>query len=233
MVKNEFLFFKQKFSTILIIALIFSLFSSCITMKTAQYFKLQENRIDNFKCYFIKDDNDKDYKMVEDIFGKISNSDTVVENREIIYKTTYIDGYKVFYAIETSDTLKSNPTIGPVYYFFCSMLFKNDTLMLTPVYKLNELKTKRLYNFIYKIPPLLKKSDSITIYDGKKISIIKSFNKECVKVNSRKFRNCLTFKIIDIWPSTTYTATIWLDKKYGLIKWIRNTGRVEKRIIKN
>src|SRR5687768_12626711 len=113
------------------IILLFSIYLfSCSSIKTIDYFKLNENQIETYNGYFIKYQNDSNYRKIEQLFGSISDKDTVTDKTQIIYKTINIDGHKAFYAMETNDTLLKNPTIGPRHFLFSSLIFYNDTVFI-------------------------------------------------------------------------------------------------------
>ena len=203
--------------------------SSCSSIKTAEYFKIHENQIETYDGYFIKNPNDSIYRRMEQLFGSISESDTVINQTQIIYKTVHIDGHKAFYAVETVDTLQKNPNIGPRHFLFSSLIFYNDTIYMAPVYSMADLHQLSFKDFKYKIPPRLTRKDSVMVVDGRKTLMLENFSKSTLFLNNRKFSDCLTFDIREIWPNTTYNGKVWLHKQYGLLKWIRSTGRVETR----
>jgi hypothetical protein len=57
---------------------------------------------------------------------------------------------------------------------------------------------------------------------------------ENVKTPTAMFENCLKLQIERYWPyyKSTDTSYVWLKKDIGVVKWIRNTGRVEELISK-
>src|SRR4051812_40015721 len=89
---------------------------SCSTIRIRPFLTLRENQIDRFQTFFVRSQMDSNYQLMERAYGRISNSDTVIAMEEIIYKSVNIEGHKVFYAIATSDTLKSKAPIGPKYF---------------------------------------------------------------------------------------------------------------------
>jgi|688.fasta_scaffold64756_6 hypothetical protein len=207
------------------------LFYSCTTIRTIDFFKLRENEIETYNGFFIKNPNDNNYRQIEQLFGSISKNDTVNDRSEIIFKTIQVDSFKAFYAIATKDTLRKNPSIGPRYFLFSAFIFYNDTTFIAPVYEKEDLTKLNFASFKYKIPPFITKKDSVLVLDGIKKMVLFNFHKTNLLVNNQKFSNCLEFEIRDIWPDTLYGEKVWLHKEYGLLKWIRSTGRVETRIL--
>jgi hypothetical protein len=201
----------------------------CRTIKTNAYFSLNENEIDRFNTYFIRSQTDSSYKKMEKLFGSISDRDTVFETLEIIYKTLNIEGRKVYYAIATTDTLNKDARIGPQYFVSSALMFENKTVRLAPAYELGDLEKLKLSDFAFKIPRRISKNDTITIVDGEKELLLCDFKKEPLVIANRAFLKCLKIKVIEKWPTTSHTGTVWLSKKYGLLKWIRSTGLVQTR----
>ena len=210
---------------------VYILLSSCRTIRTIDFFRLKENKIETYNGVFIKDANDINYRKVEQVYGSISKGDTIINKTEIIFKTIDIEGYKAFYAIETKDTLRKNPNIGPRYFLFSSFIFFNDTTFVAPIYEKADLAKLKFKDFKYKIPPSLTKKDSVVIIDGKKRMVLYNFHKTTLLIDNKKFSDCLAFDIKDVWPDALYGEKVWLHKKYGLLKWIRSTGRIETRAL--
>jgi hypothetical protein len=133
--------------------------------------------------------------------------------------------------LETIDTLLQNPTIGPRHFLFSSLIFYHDTVFIAPAYRKADLDRLSFKDFKYKIPPRLTKKDTVIIVDGTKTMLLVNFSKSTLTLNNRKFSDCLTFDIQEVWPETTYTGKVWLHKQYSLLKWIRSTGRIETRVL--
>jgi hypothetical protein len=207
---------------------------SCATIKTTPYFFLRENDVAHFTGVFVPkpDPNfkpDKNRSFVASPVESFDGSDTFIYKTEIIYKTVDIEGYKAFYAVETIDTIQKNPSIGPNHFLFAAMIFHNDTTFVAPVYRKEDLRKLKFLDFKYKIPAKVSSKDSVVIIDLKKTMILSHFKKTSITIDARTFPDCLTFTIRDIWPDAKYTGTVWLDPNYGVLKWIRSTGKIETR----
>jgi hypothetical protein len=205
------------------------LLNSCTTVKTRDFFKLEENKIETYNGVFIKNANDNNYRQVEQLYGSISKSDTIIGKTEIVHKAIDIDGNKAFYAVATKDTLRENPNIGTNYFLGSALIFSNDTTFIAPVYEKADLTKLTFNDFKYKIPPSVTKKDSVVIIDRKKRMVLYNFRKTTLTIDNKKFADCLSFEIRDVWPDALYGEKIWLHKRYGLLKWIRSTGRIETR----
>ena len=218
-------------SRIILLLLLISLLQliSCSSIKTLEYFKVTENDIQRYNGFFIKNPKDSIYKRLEEVFGKISSSDSVSDKWEITFKTRYIDGNKLFYSIKTKDTLNKDARIGPSYFLFSAMIFNDREILLAPCYDITQLENLKMSDFNYRIPEKVNRNDSIIIYDNPKKMVLSNFRKENLKIDDKEFQNSLSFNITDQWGTRRTTGKVWLSKKFGLLKWIRTTGRIETR----
>lgn len=212
-------------------AILSLLFFSCGSIRTIDYFRLAENQVDRFDGFFVKP-NDSIYRMMDKAFGRYGNRDSVFETYDIAYRTINIEGHKAFYALETSDLLQTNPIVGPKHFLFSALLFKDDEVLIAPVHRLKEVKQLRLSDFRYRIPSSVKRKDTVTIQDGHKKMLLCQFKKENIVIGQRKFRDCLKVELVVIWPESTSRGYVWLSKEYGILKWIRTTGRIETKNLK-
>ena len=217
---------------IFLLLIIISTNSLSQTINIKGYFFLRENQIDHFTGKYVPGEKDPNYNGMQiPVPPPPSGSymDTVIDKTKLIYKTITIEGYKVYYAIETADTLKKEAIIGSSHFLSSALIFKNDSVLLAPVFRLAELHKLKFYDFKYYIPPFVKTKDTITIIDGKKKMLLYNFKKATLLLNGKEYKDCLNIKIIEHWPDATYSAMVWLSKKYGVLKWIRTTRRVETR----
>ena len=203
---------------------------SCKSIRIIDYLKIQDNKRETFNGVFIKTADDVHYKIIEQLFGSVSSSDTVIEITEIIYKSINIEGHKAFYAIETIDTIKKNPNIGPRHFLYSAMLFFKDTTFIAPVFDKEDLNKLRFADFKFKIPPSVTNKDSVVIIDRKKRMVLYNFHKTSLSIGKNKFTNCLFLDIRDEWHDALYGEKVWVHKKHGVLKWVRSTGRTETRV---
>ena len=69
-----------------------------------------------------------------------------------------------------------------------------------------------------------------TIVDGAHTKTITVMPREDVVVPAGRFSACVKLEIHDDWGRTESTAYAWFADDVGLVKWIRNTGRVEELV---
>ena len=209
---------------------------SCSTIKSSKYFQLQENRVESYAGMFSITNDVKDFASANSINIPVPprasmDRDTLFDTTQVTYKTINIDGHKAYYSLDVHDTLEKNPNIGPMYFLFSAVIFEHDSVYVAPAYEKADLEKLHFSDFKYVIPPTVKQKDSIYIRDGKKVMILCNFLKSSLELNGRTFKECLHFDLLEVWPETLYKGEVWLHKKYGLLKWIRSTGRVETRIL--
>ena len=103
-----------------------------------------------------------------------------------------------------------------------------DTLDCFWKAELAGLAPARAQRFL-KLPPVAGATTTLVSSDGdprKKVTV-EGF--ETIKVPAGTFDKCARIRINTTWRSgTKYTARIWLAPGIGLVKWIKNTGRVEE-----
>lgn len=211
---------------IVILALI-----SCRTIKPFEYFILNENQIDTFEGTFSKDKSDSTYRQIENMFPSLSVSDNFKEKYQIIYKTKNIEGHKAFYAVKTTDTIYYDASFGPNHFLFSALIFEKGKVFIAPAYDLKDLNQIKFSDFRFTIPKKISKSDIIKVVNKKKETLLHNFRIESLSINGNDYRHCLVIDLLTKWPDTTYHSKVWLHEKYGVLKWIRSTGRTDTRIL--
>lgn len=215
----------------LAVVVLWCYFGSSCTFKLIPYLNPKNNQI-VYNCTFIKSKGNF-YKNLESIFGSVSKGDTLFEKIVLCYKTMIIDGKTAYYVIDTSDINKKDPSIGPKHFLSSAMIFSEDSILLAPVYKKSDLLKLNSKDFDYAIYSVVKKKDTLrfvdkTLHQADRQILLFDFRKEKININEKKIKNCLYISIAERWPDTTYFGKVWLHKKYGVVKWIRVTGRIEE-----
>jgi hypothetical protein len=213
-------------AVVLLISLI-----SCRTIKPYEYFKLHENQVDSFIGVFTKDKTDSDYMKIERLFPGMAVNDDFKEKYDIVYKKRNIDGHKAFYAIKTKDTIYYDASFGPNHFLFSALIFEKGKVFIAPSYNLKDLQRLKFSDFKFVIPEKLSKGDTISIVDKKKETILHNFRFDDVTIDGKKYKHCLLIDLLIKWPDTTYYSKVWLHKEFGVLKWIRDTGRTDTRLL--
>lgn len=195
------------------IVFLFSCLVSCTTFKTIDYFRLEEDKVESYNGFFVN-----------------WNNDTLEQRTEIVNKTFLIDGEKAFYCIETKDTIDIDPIIGSRHFLFSAIIFKDNSILIAPIFWKQDLLSLKIKDFKVQFPSVLTKNTRITYSIDESTTIITGFRKTSIVIEDKKF-NCLYFELNTSWPDDSYKAMVWLNKKHGILKWIRTTGRIETRIL--
>ena len=185
-----------------------------------------------YKCSFPKP-KDIVYRGMEKIYGAVSPGDTVFEKVVLFYDSISIQGNIAYYFIDSSDTNKNDPSIGPRHFLSSAMIFSKDSISLASIYKRSDLLSLRFKDFDQRIHSVIKKKDTLkfkdkTLRKADKQILLYDFRKESIVINGNKIKNCLSISIAEKWPDTISFGKVWLHKKYGVVKWIRVTGRIEE-----
>lgn len=159
-------------------------------------------------------------------------NDSFIDYTNFIYKTLPLENEKIYYAIELKDTSELNPDIGIHNFLNASFLYRNDTTFLTNAYRLNQLKKLELNDFKNFIPLTISKRKEISLNFGKETITLYDFKIVDFDLNGELYKKCLFFNIKFEWPEVIYFGEVVIDKKLGVLKWIRTTGRVETRLMK-
>ena len=159
-------------------------------------------------------------------------NDSFISYTNIIYKTLLLGKEKIYYVIDLKDTSKLNPDIGTHNFLSASLLYRNDTTFVTNAYRLNQLKKLELNDFKNFIPPTISKRKKITLNFGKETITLYDFKIVDFNLNGELYKKCLFFNIKSEWPEIIYFGEVVIDKKLGVLKWIRTTGRIENRLMK-
>ena len=214
----------------ILILLLWCLFGSSCTVKLVPYLKPTNSKT-VYNCTFVKPNNTV-YRGMEKIYGAVSRGDTVFQKVVLLYDSINIGGKTAYYFIDSNDFKQKYPIVGSKHFLSSVMIFSKDSILLASIYKRSDLSTLGLKDFDQSIYPV-KKKDTLRLKDktlpkASKHLLLYDFRKTNVRVNGKKVKNCLYMSIGEKWPDTISFGKIWLHKKYGVVKWIRVTGRIEE-----
>jgi hypothetical protein len=209
-------------------SLLVILMASCHNIRPYRYFLWKENQVDSFSGYFVKDPLDSNYSKTEKLFGAVTLSDTFCENYALTYKTFDVDGEKAFYAIASTDRKKEQGKIGTGHFLHAALICRNDSVLVAPGLG-KDTGAFKLRDFAFVIPPRIHRKDSVVLVSGRMKLILHHFNSEKLAIGNKRL-HCLKISITESWPGKNYYGTAWLNKNYGVVKWIRTTGRTDTRI---
>ncbi|UAY53042.1 hypothetical protein [Ferruginibacter albus] len=192
---------------------IYILFSSCAIKPSSYIFPTKEKMVFSWKFKFEETDEMK---------SGIYNS---------FFQSYRLNNVSIYYVVDEEDLARGNSAFASADYFLNSaMIFRNDSVLLAPFGDLGDIKQLQPGDFKFVIPKHVNSSDTIKIVHEEKTILLFGFNKTKLKLNKVSLKNCLNIKVQEKWEGgNCYQGEVWLHKKYGLVKWMRVTGRVEER----
>lgn len=154
------------------------------------------------------------YEYIDTIGHKSSKID-----KQNVFYFPYL-GYSKFKSINTKTTM-----FGDGGYFY-----KNDSLFTLEVEYEQDLIKKSIKNAKLLFPAEMSIGDSINIEYGYYRKTLTFIKKESIIAGSREYEDCVKIKIITYWPNTIYISYVWLKKDIGMVKWVRDTGRIDELV---
>jgi hypothetical protein len=164
-------------------------------------------------------------------FNRYSDSmryDTVKK----IFRSVKIGKDQAYYLVKAQDTAEHYFMIEANYFTRVAIILKGDSILLAPVFDRFGIDKLAIDSFKFFIPPRVRSKDTIRIIDDLNIQYgIHGFKKTNTIVNGRKLKNCLNIKIDENYLGTgeAYFGEVWLNRKYGVVKYRYSTGRLEQR----
>lgn len=137
-------------------------------------------------------------------------------------------GEKAFYAIASTDHKRIQGKIGIGHFLHAAMIYRNDSVLVAPGLE-KDTASIQLRDFTFVIPPRIHKNDSVVLVSGRKKLVLQDFRFERLTIGN-KHLHCLKISITESWPGINYYGTVGLNRNYGVVKWIRTTGRIDTRI---
>ncbi len=169
-----------------------------------------ENKVFNYDCFFVR------------------KGDTIFDKKQYQYKTVDVNNLKFYYLQDNGDTMSA----GPNHFLFSALLFQKTQIKLADFFFTYELSELTLKDFVNTVPAMVQPNDTVRIKVGDRTTLLSGFKMADVEIPTySKKINCLLIDHTDIWPETTYRGQVWISKEYGIVKWIRVTGRTEYLII--
>lgn len=110
-----------------------------------------------------------------------------------------------------------------------AMIFRNDSILLAPLQWDKPADSIRLKDFLYCIPPNINLTDTVLIKLQDRNIILSNF--EYATIEDHILEICLKIKITEEYKDVKepYYGYVWMTKRFGIVKWVRVTGRTELR----
>ncbi|MCP4442488.1 MAG: hypothetical protein GY810_26580 [Aureispira sp.] len=150
------------------------------------------------------------------------------ETKRLLYKTHLVEGEKVYYSIEEKELGDANPIIGSSNFLFGAFLFEGSNMSVAEIFWKKDLAKLKLVDFNIQIPQKVKQDTKIEWSEEEKKTVLTGFRNVKLETTYLGEVECLLIDKTVTWPTKTYEAKIWLHKEYGVVKWIKQTGRIEE-----
>lgn len=153
------------------------------------------------------------------------------ETIKLVYRKISVGDETAYYISNTMDSDGSGAQLAS--FIGSAMIFRNDSILLAPLTwgespnKLTQKDFDRILspNLTFSKPFELAKLK----WNGLITEVfIKNHQYEDLSIDDTILKKCLRLNLLVYDRSTEpYKATVWLNRKYGIVKWIRSTGREE------
>jgi len=178
----------------------------------------------SFAAYFpLKNENSNLFYV-----SHIKGTDTIKGNN--IYsccRSLSIKKREIFYFEDDGDEgdtsiIGSNSFCHGVFYFDKGAFF------FSPIFWKYELKQANLDYFEPLFPATISVDTVYKFQDGEKRMNYRFTGFEDVVIKDSVFKDCLKLTITQNWITAQYIDTVWFQKGFGVVKWLRGTGRLEE-----
>jgi len=144
-----------------------------------------------------------------------------------ICKTRKLNRKDIFYFAECYNKFDI-VSIGTTMFGAGIYFYQKDSLFTIEADYEKDIKDKELGDAALLIPALIKPGDSSILDFGMNRQVFTFLKREDLKIGAITHKDCIKFKITEYWPDTIYIGYVWLKKNFGLIKWMRSTGKVDE-----
>jgi hypothetical protein len=193
-----------------------------------------ENKKFRYSCFFVNNENDTIREITEFTWKTlrmktIDNTNILRNAEETRPKYLYNDfaNNNIYYLEETGDTMSP----GPNHFLFSAFACIKNELALAPFYSKRELRNLNPESFSNYIPATVNSSDTLRLKDEERTTLLYGFKMVDLEIAGHPEKiSCLKIEQMDLWPKKNYHGEVWISKEYGIVKWIRVTGRTETLI---
>jgi hypothetical protein len=166
------------------------------------------------------------YNCIYDSFHASGLHETV----KLVYNKISIGNETAYYISDAKDSDGSGAQLAT--FLGSAMLFRDDSVLLASL-TLDENPNKLTQkDFDHILPPTLTFTKPLEVarlkWSGLIMEVfIKDYQFEDLTVGDIILKRCLRLNLIVYDRSMTLKSTVWLSLDYGILKWIRTTGREE------
>jgi hypothetical protein len=193
-------------------------------------YNLLQGQTISFAAYFpLKKENANLFYV-----SHIRDADTIKGNNTYsCCRSVSVNKREIFYFEDDGDEgdtsiIGSNSFCQGVFYFDKGVFF------FSPIFWKYELKQANLDYFEPLFPATISFDTVYKFQDGEKRMNYRFTGFEDVVINNNVFKDCLKLTITQNWITAQYIDTVWFQKGFGVVKWLRGTGRLEEvKLVEN
>lgn len=158
----------------------------------------------------------------------ITETDTLKDKNDIsVCKSLLMKGKEIFYF---DDEINSDDTsiIGSQTFYDGVFYYDNGAFMFSPLFWKYELKKANLDYFEPLFPAVIPLDSVFKYQKGEEKRKYKFTGFEDVVIKKRLYKDCLKLTIVQDWSTNQYIDIVWFQRGFGVVKWLRGTGRLEE-----
>jgi hypothetical protein len=197
------------------------------------YLAPKENITYRYDCFFVKEKDtlrevvEYEYKfvyMADDHTSEMQGEVEIELDKAPLFTKSQLAGKKIYY-LERKD---NHSAYGSNHFLFSAMAPIQGEIALAPYYFPGILNTLSAENFTNALPEFVDANDTLKLISGERTTLLYGFKLEPIELPTSPGKiECLKIEQEDRWPKNIYHAQIWISLEYGIVQWIRPTGRTE------
>jgi hypothetical protein len=163
------------------------------------------------------------------------------ETIALVYRTIKVGDETACYISRIEDTTGKWAWLSS--FTNSAMIFNHDTIRLASLHDGENVSSLKLEDFWHILTPQSRLAMPLMLSNVKwahfiNSTCIGSFEFDNVSIGDTVLNNCLKLNLLEYdRGSEPCKSTVWLNKNFGIVKWIRCTGRTEaldvRRALKN
>jgi hypothetical protein len=196
----------------------------------------QEQRID-FAAYLRPKCDTMYYNCIYNSFHANELRETIA----LVYRSVKVGDETAYYISRVEDTTGEGDWLAS--FSNSAMIFSHDTVRLASLHDGEKASSLKPEDFWHVLSPQVKLTSPLLLSSVKwaqfiNSTCIESFEFENVIIGDTLLKHCLKLNLLEYdRGSEPCKSTVWLNQNFGIVKWIRCTGRIEvldiRRALKN
>lgn len=189
------------------------------TVSFTDYFPLKKDTLKVFYVsHIIKLDSTK------------NKLDTIKDkNKHSFCRSVSIKGKELFYFEDEEDSSDTVAIIGSQSFCGGVFYFENKVFFFSPIFWKQDLMHLNINHFEALFPATISIATIYKWQDGIAEKKAYKFTRfEDVIIKNKVLKNCLKLIVTKDYIDEQDVDTVWFQKRIGVVKWLRSTGRLEE-----